>query len=139
MKLFITFSKILLPQLTNKRFHETVADCLYTSIVQWRNSHQFGFYFIAYIKLTDKFMNSFFIHCLVCTRKRLQSFIRMRIAFAPQNRLNSLSHHSPCIFKVSLNTLVMQNKLTQSLQCTLNRDDTMPHWYTNIAKNSRIS
>jgi hypothetical protein len=58
----------------------------------------------------------------------------MWISLTTEDCLDSLSHNCPCIVKVALQSLLIEDELAESLECALDSDNTMTERHTDVTE-----
>ena len=84
-------------------------------------------------------MNGLLGHMGIGAGERLQSLVWMWISLTAKDGLDSLSYYSPGIIQIFLQLLLMEDELTQALQCALDGDDAMTERHTDIAEHGTVS
>ena len=87
-----------------------------SSIVVRSNRTQFLFNILADVQCFNKIFDRSFCNSLVRTSQCFQRFIRMRISFTAQNRLNSFSHYAPAIIKIFIDFMFIQQQFSKTFQ-----------------------
>ena len=62
----------------------------------------------------------------------------MRIGFSAQDGLDGFGTDSPATLQVAANSLLVENKLAQTLQGTLDADEHVSHRHTDVAEHSAV-
>ena len=109
-----------------------------TCIVRRGDCHKLCFDSFANIQCLDEFVNSLLCHLGVCTSESLECFVRMWISFTTKNGLYGFCYDSPCVVKVSLKSLLVEDKLAQTLECALDGDNAMTKRSADVTENGRV-
>ena len=111
---------------------------LYSCVVERRDCHKFGFHFLAHVQCLYKVVNALSGHLRIGTRQRFQCFVWVWVCLSTEYGLNGFCHYCPRIFQVGIQSFLIQDELTEPLQRTLNRDDTVSEWHTDVAQYGRV-
>ena len=84
-------------------------------------------------------MNGLLCHMGIGAGERLQCLVWMWISLTAKDGLDSLSYYSPGIIQIFLQLLLMEDELTQALQCALDGDDAMTERNTDVTEYGAVS
>ena len=86
---------------------------------------ELGFHGIADIQAVDEGLDGALVDYASCTGQSLESFLRVRVAFTAENRLDGFGYDCPVTVQVCLESIFIENKLAEAFLKRRERDKPM--------------